>query len=363
MSLSVILMLLFTAVTGDDTASLTVRLGHDVTLPCGNVIKDQQKCDSTSWLFSRDSGSTAVELVTLGNINKNEKAKAERLNVAEDCSLVIKSVTREDVGRYTCRQYRSGEQVPEARVLLNVIDIELDEAFRFYCSVFRYGDCAHTVQWYYKGDETDISEHQQLTCTAVVIFTTPHVVQKSNIEELLYCNVTDNKSGHTQLCNSISESPCEKTGTEKEKSSTKKDEQKDDDPDTKPDWLSYVIVAAGLAAFLIILIVVVAFIGRKRTKGNKTQRDKNIGQSLNPAVTQQGPETSQEEAEHEDVVAYASISYTKKGNSRAQADGDAEGEGVTYSTVRVPSSDTEASVDPSSLYATVNKPNKRETTG
>ncbi|XP_065820155.1 uncharacterized protein [Labrus bergylta] len=296
MSLSVILMLLFTAVTGDDTASLTVRLGHDVTLPCGNVIKDQQKCDSTSWLFSRYIGSTAVELVTLGNISKNEKAKAKakRLNVSEDCSLVIKSVTHDDVGRYTCRQIRSGEQVSEARVLLNVINITSDDAYRFYCVVFRFGVCAHTVQWYYKGDETDISEHQQSICTAIVSFKT-HVVQKSNFNELLYCKVTDNKSGQTLLCNAFSKSSCEKTDTTGS-TSTGGDEMKEDD---KPNWLPYVIVAAGLAAFLIILIVVVAFIRRKRTKGNKTQTDKNI-------------------AEHEDIVAYASISYTKKGNSRAQ---------------------------------------------
>ncbi|XP_020510657.1 uncharacterized protein [Labrus bergylta] len=355
MSLSVILMLLFTAVTGDDTASLTVKDGHDVTLPCGNVIKDQQKCDSTSWLFSHDSGSTAEELVTHGNISKNKKAKAKakRLNVSEDCSLVIKSVTREDVGRYTCRQFRSGKQHGlDALLLLNVIKIDSDDPYRYYCSVFRFGVCAHTVQWYYKGDETDISEHQQVDCTAAVIFTTE--VEKSKIEELLFCNVTDKQSGQTQLCNSISKSSCDKTVN----STTKKGRFS-----TERDWLPYVIVAAGLAAFLIILIVVVAFIRRKRTKGKKTQRGKDIGQSLTPAVTQQGPETSQEETEHEDVVAYASISYTKKGNSRAQADGDAEGEGVTYSTVKVPSSDTEASVDPSSLYATVNKPNKRETTG
>nr|XP_020515491.1 uncharacterized protein LOC110004287 [Labrus bergylta] len=211
LSLIVILTLLVTAVTGDDTASLTVKHGHDVTLPCGNVIKDQQKCDSTSWLFSRDSGSTAGELVTLGNINKNEKAKAKRLNVTEDCSLVIKNVTREDIGRYTCRQFRSGEQVSDARVLLNVINIDSDDPYRYYCSVFRFGDCAHTVQWYYKGDKTDISEHQQTDCTAAVIFTTE--VEKSKIEELLFCNVTDKQSGQTQLCNVDPGSSCEKTGS------------------------------------------------------------------------------------------------------------------------------------------------------
>ncbi|XP_060907452.1 uncharacterized protein LOC132984609 isoform X2 [Labrus mixtus] len=263
LSLIVILTLLVTAVTGDDTASLTVRLGHDVTLPCGNVIKDQQKCDSTSLLFSRDSGSTAVELVTLGNINKNEKAKAKRLNVAEDCSLVIKSVTREDVGRYTCRQIRSGEQVSEARVLLNVINIELDDAFRFYCSVFSYGDCAHTVQWYYKGDETDISQHQQLTCTAVVIFTTPHVVQKSNFNELLFCNVTDKKSGQTLLCNVDPGSSCEKTGS----TSAGGNEKMEDETLKKPGWIRFIIVSVGLAVLIIIFVTISIWV---RTKEKKT---------------------------------------------------------------------------------------------
>ncbi|XP_065819955.1 uncharacterized protein [Labrus bergylta] len=273
MSLSVILMLLFTAVTGDDTASLTVRLGHDVTLPCRNVIKDQQKCDSPSWLFSRFSGSTAVELVTLGNISKNEKAKAKakRLNVSEDCSLVIKSVTHDDVGRYTCRQIRSGEQVSEARVLLNVINSTSDDAFRFSCSVFRFGDCAHTVQWYYKGDETDIAQHQQLTCTAIVSFKTPHVVQKSNFNELLFFKVTDNKSGQTLLCNAFSKSSCEKTDTTGS-TSAGGNEITEDETLKKPGWIRFIIVSVGLAVLIIIFVTSSIWV---RTKEKKTQMDHN----------------------------------------------------------------------------------------
>uniref|UniRef100_A0A3Q3EL73 Ig-like domain-containing protein n=1 Tax=Labrus bergylta TaxID=56723 RepID=A0A3Q3EL73_9LABR len=100
--------------------SFTVRVGDDVTLPCGRVTEDQPNCDQITWLFSRDIGKAAVELVTNGDLSKNAKAKAERLNVSEDCSLVIKNVTPQDVGLYTCRQFRSGEQHgPDAKVSLS----------------------------------------------------------------------------------------------------------------------------------------------------------------------------------------------------------------------------------------------------
>uniref|UniRef100_A0A3Q0RLY0 Immunoglobulin V-set domain-containing protein n=1 Tax=Amphilophus citrinellus TaxID=61819 RepID=A0A3Q0RLY0_AMPCI len=46
------------------------------------------------------------ELVTLGQIK--ETAKSDRLSVTADCSLIIKKVTDEDVGSYTCRQFRRG---------------------------------------------------------------------------------------------------------------------------------------------------------------------------------------------------------------------------------------------------------------
>ncbi|TDH00720.1 hypothetical protein EPR50_G00191420 [Perca flavescens] len=68
------------------------------------------------------------------------------------------------------------------------------------------------------------------------------------------------------------------------------------------------------------------------------------------------------QADPEDGVSYASISYTKKTNRRAQARGGDEDEddAVTYSTVKAPSSSAAAaaSADLSNLYATVNKPQK-----
>jgi len=97
-----------------------VRAGDEVTLPFDNVIDDQDKCESTEWLFSH-SGST-VTLFKDGQIHKAAKAKSDRLRVTQNCSLVIKKVTEEDAGYYTCRQIRSGiQQGPDSDVYLHVV--------------------------------------------------------------------------------------------------------------------------------------------------------------------------------------------------------------------------------------------------
>ncbi|XP_020510660.2 uncharacterized protein [Labrus bergylta] len=305
------------AVTGEDVPSFTVRVGDDVTLPCGRVTEDQPNCDQISWLFNRDIGKAAVELVTNGDLSKNAKAEAERLNVSEDCSLVIKNVTPQDVGLYTCRQFRSGEQHgPDAKVSLSVIDVESHGPVFFICSVLTYSGCWHSVEWLYKGHMKD-TDTTQRTCSADVSLPSPLPDQKSNLDESLYCKVTDVRSGQTLRLNVTHQSSHEETV-----------------------WWPF----AGLAAVLILLVIIAAFIRRKKSKGSRTQRDENI-------------------EDPEEGVAYASVIFTKNCNSKVKADDDDEGEAVTYSTVRVSSPDAEASVDPSGIYATINKPNNRETNG
>ncbi|KAJ4929429.1 hypothetical protein JOQ06_005037 [Pogonophryne albipinna] len=124
-------------------SSFTVRAGDEVTLPCKNVIDDQDECNSTSWLFIDSRGSAAVKLVHRGQIHKEAKAKSDRLRVTEKCSLVIKKVTEEDAGRYTCRQIRSGEQQgPTSRVLLSVVTMtehQDNDEVTLRCSLKTYG--------------------------------------------------------------------------------------------------------------------------------------------------------------------------------------------------------------------------------
>ncbi|XP_051265487.1 uncharacterized protein LOC127368577 isoform X15 [Dicentrarchus labrax] len=286
MSLFMILVLLFTAVTGQN--SFTVRVGDEVTLPCENVIKNQDKCDSTSWIATKSSWGTARELVTLGKISQTgiSKDKSDRLSVTENCFLVIKKVTVEDVGRYTCRQFISGQQQGSGSVVeLSVIDIEkqqYNDTVILICAVLTYGRCGHTVKWLYDEKDKNVLETLDTVCSSKVTFTT-HLNQKSNYYELFKCNVTDNKREQTLLCDVGSQSSCEKTGS---KGNNKTAE---DDTSTQ-DWWRFLIVSVGLAALLTIVVAVNIW---TKTKGNRTQMDEHIELTSNPAGTQPAPETSQ----------------------------------------------------------------------
>ncbi|XP_039662034.1 uncharacterized protein LOC120562387 [Perca fluviatilis] len=267
----------------------------------------------------------------------------------------MKNVTEEDVGRYTCRQFnKSGgpQQGPDAVVHLSVVNMEeqknTDDTVTLICSVLTYAGCDHTVKWLYEGNE-NVVEIPSHTCSASVSFP-PHLNQK-----LLKCNVTDKKNGNTLLCNVGPQSSCKKTGNTTVGT----------DNTPTPDRLVYMGVAVGVTALLAAIIIVVV-IRRKKTKSNKTQTNENIGLSLNPAENQSAPETSQDMADPEGGVFYASVSHTKKSSSRAQArgkddDDDDDDDAVTYSTVKAPpppSAAAASSADVSDLYATINKPNQ-----
>ena len=174
-----------------------------------------------------------------------------------NCSLVIRKISVDDVGRYTCRQFIKSEipvqQGPDALVLLSVINSEylhhnvfklsyqkyilkhydyvrklilllfsfspsspvieekMNDIVTLSCAVLTYRGCGHTVKWLYEGNKSDV-EILQPSCSARVTFTALNLNQKSKYFESLKCNVTDKKSGETLLCNAGPQSSCEKTG-------------------------------------------------------------------------------------------------------------------------------------------------------
>ncbi|XP_041661978.1 uncharacterized protein LOC121521867 [Cheilinus undulatus] len=263
------LMLLCTApsaVSGDNTASVTVGFWENVTLPCGNVNKNQQNCDSTSWIYSPRFDVASEELITHGKISsKIAEAKSERLRVKEDCSLVIKHVTREDVGRYTCRQFTPGEQDSDALVFLSVITTDPVDSFRIFCSVFSYGPCEHTIQWYYTVDDNEISVIHY-SCSAIVTFTTHAGIPEY---DQLVCNVTDKKSGQTLQCDAIFGS-CQKSESKGDTSSEKEGNNPPPYTETPGLMLRFIIVSVGFAALILAVVTVSIW---TRIKGNKTQID------------------------------------------------------------------------------------------
>ncbi|XP_062292871.1 uncharacterized protein LOC133997317 isoform X1 [Scomber scombrus] len=386
MFLFLILGLQFTAVTGQTSLDITVRDGDEATLSCENVMTDQDKCNSTNWIFV-STNTAVVELIKLGQIGENAKDKSDRLSVTADCSLVIKKVTVEDVGQYTCRQFKSGQRRGRDSVVdLSVVSMtehKDNDEVKLSCSVSTYDGCRHTVKWLYRGSDLDINTRDvqipQSTCSATVVLLTSHLIYTSN-SKFLQCEVTDIDSGKVQLYHFSPQLSGEATTTEPATTATQED-VKATPPTTKstiqsrakaattktpaatdatapPGTLSspvwWLLVAVASAALIVAAVVVVVAIRRKKTTGNNTQMIQGL--SLNPAVTQSGLETSQDTVDPEDGVSYASISYTKKTNSKAWVCGD-DDDAVTYSTVKVSSSSAGASTDPSNLYATVNKPN------
>ncbi|XP_044185749.1 uncharacterized protein LOC122965660 [Thunnus albacares] len=168
---------------------------------------DQEKCDSTTWIFSGSGSTAAVELIELGQIDENVKAKSDRLSVTANCSLVIKKVTVEDVGRYTCRQFKSGQQQgQDSQVHLSVVTMtehKNTDKVTLNCSVSTYGQCRQTVKWVYEGNYWDVNtqhmKKSQSSCFANVTLTTSHLAETSKYSELFKCNVTDIHTGKVQL--------------------------------------------------------------------------------------------------------------------------------------------------------------------
>lgn len=80
-----------------------------ITLSCENLVKTQQGCKRTVWLFGRSKST--LELVYDGQIQSH---KPGRLSLSENCSLTIKNLRDEDAGLYACRQFNSaGAQIRE----------------------------------------------------------------------------------------------------------------------------------------------------------------------------------------------------------------------------------------------------------
>ncbi|KAM4521538.1 uncharacterized protein PAE49_001602 [Odontesthes bonariensis] len=119
LSLFLTWMLQLTALT-QQFPNKDVTVGDDVTLPCEGFKEFHDECNSTTWLFTVPGAAAAVQLFEHGKVHSAAQTKADRLNVTASCSLVIKKVTGEDAGHYTCRQFKSGQQVTDSTVKLSV---------------------------------------------------------------------------------------------------------------------------------------------------------------------------------------------------------------------------------------------------
>ncbi|XP_054475019.1 uncharacterized protein LOC129107542 [Anoplopoma fimbria] len=283
--------------TGQLSPSFTVRDGDEVTLPCNNVLEDHKNCDTTTWNFGH-SRSRAVALVKDGKIGETAKAKSDRLSVSENCSLVIKNVTDEDVGLYVCRQFRSGPQEgPDAVVLLSVVTMtehkDTDEV-TLNCSVSSNEGCRHTVKWLLQGLYVD-KDHKDLKtstspCRASLMFLTSHYVYTSR-DKTVKCEVTEGdkvkqfpfniwpsgekKGDAATTTTTTSPTTTLSTSTTRNKSGVTNNKTSENNRNVKkPEgWWRFIVVPVGLAALIISVVTVNVW---TRTHVNKTRMNGNI---------------------------------------------------------------------------------------
>ncbi|XP_039874541.1 uncharacterized protein LOC120725576 isoform X1 [Simochromis diagramma] len=204
------LMLMIQIAVSVTEASMFMKVGDDVTLPCVNVIDEQNNCDGTTWVFTSRNRET-VELITLGQIGEQAKTKSDRLRVTVNCSLLIKKLTVEDVGFYYCRQYKLDKiqsthtQVHQSLVDLSVITLtehKDTDTVTLSCSVLTYEQCHHTVKWLLEGRDVDKENKEIVTsqthCAATVSFLKYNYLYSSR-HKILKCEVTDTNTRRVQL--------------------------------------------------------------------------------------------------------------------------------------------------------------------
>ncbi|XP_077949616.1 uncharacterized protein LOC120814399 isoform X4 [Gasterosteus aculeatus] len=351
-SLLLILMLQFTEAATEQR--LTVRDGDEVTLPCNSVTEDQNNCDSTEWLFYRSRSTPAVVLVKNGQIDDEAKAESDRLSVSQNCSLVMKKVTRGDVCRYVCKQVRPGGH-EDAEVLLSVVSMTEEtnrDEVTLRCSVWTNERCEHTVKWMNGGQDVDKDKEVKTSpslCSASLSFKTSHFFYTSSFTSLT-CEVTDGDKV-MQFSPSGEDTTTTTTGDTKAGDTTTTSAIRE--ASAEPQIWVYVLSAVVLVALLIIIVFVVKW---KINKGNTTRTNNNDVPTAPPAaeapltdvsMSLSGHVVSSMQAGPEDGVSYATISYTQKADSKAQGRSNHGDDAVTYSTVKA------SSADPSNVYASI----------
>ncbi|XP_076011076.1 uncharacterized protein LOC143004098 isoform X1 [Genypterus blacodes] len=352
-------LLLTAAAQQHSVSSFIVRKGDAVTLPCKNVISGQVKCGLTTWTFNHFIYSGTVEVIKLG------ESPSDRVRVTADCSLTIKRVTEEDVGRYYCQQYKPGNKVgldSEVYVsLVHTTEHADDDRVTLTCSLRTYRQ--HTLRWLYNGahlvrntEDIQISSSSSSPCYSSYpcSITANFMTSNEKYKEQLKCEVRDLHTQAVQVFSfthqSSDETKTSATPITTTTSATSPGSNRETN-NTLSVLLPYVSGGAGLGA-LLLAVVLICYWKRR----HKLPKD-DIG--LSPAVS--NPGANQNMTHPDDEVAYASISHAQqmKTNDKARFRRNPHGEddAVTYAAVNISSSPAAALSDPTNLYASVNKEN------
>ncbi|XP_027895399.1 uncharacterized protein LOC114158255 isoform X1 [Xiphophorus couchianus] len=343
--LVLVLVLQLTEIRGTFSPRFVVRDGDDVTLPCENMRDEQDTCEKTNWLFS-NSPDASVTVST----DRQVSGKTERLEVAADCSLVIKNVSHEDVGFYTCRtSHINHNQDAHAHLfLLTMTEKKEGDQVKFSCFVAAKETCKHTVEWMYERKAVNDTMIMKTSgCSVTAVIPESFLKNKPKYREMISCKVKADSTERDQLfplSPQTAGNDVSMTSAEGRKANETQPALKNASTTPLNLWL-YVVVSLGSVALIVTVLMITLW---KRREEERLIILQDVEQSLNSAVVLSSPGNGPNMADPEDEVLYATICHTEKAKSKTWDD-EKPGDSVTYSCVKVDS--PAGSCDPDSLNA------------
>ncbi|XP_067429386.1 uncharacterized protein [Thunnus thynnus] len=270
LELILILVLQFEGISGADIF-LYHRPGDEAILPCDDVSSSDRVCSTVNWLYSRDLSPT-FDLVQNGNVVKNS-ARAARMSLDTNCSLVINNITAEDGGLYTCQQRDKGEINVHLSVMTILpsppdADPKRDGKVTLDCSLLRFrslGCRPNSFRWVDEtgtvllGEGVGYEFIGQTNCVSVLT-----VKRQSGHNRRYTCQWMNNKNKVQIEAHYTPDFTEGINDDQPEKSST----------GCTTDWspLDYVMLTLRIAGLLLITVIVVLLI---KGRGNKTPPDEN----------------------------------------------------------------------------------------
>ncbi|XP_036066492.1 obscurin-like [Oryzias melastigma] len=300
----------------EKTERLYERVGDDVVLPCRVKSSSSSSCSIVNWLYPKDSRGASIEELFKGKVDQGS-ARASRLKMSSDCSLIIRNITDEDAGQYNCSLGNWNGH--DASVFLNVLSISKDSRevnprgngdITLQCSLNRYDKripCKeNSIIWrdergsHLTGEGVWFEFRGQTNCVSVL--TVKH--QSGNNKRFTCKFIEDNRVKIDAVYSlDLSESPQSNTP---------------------------IIIGAVVGVVLVLLVVVTVLLCRtKRAKITRDQDGETDFQKPTPHIRE--PEI---DLQTESDLAYATVIHSKSKSSSKITINSKECE-VTYSSIKM----------------------------
>ncbi|XP_078798813.1 uncharacterized protein LOC101155651 isoform X2 [Oryzias latipes] len=290
------------------TKHLYQRVGDDVLLPC-RTKSSSSSCSDVTWLYQKDPDAASITEVKNGNVVQSS-ARASRLSVSSDCSLLVTNITDEDAGRFLCQLRNKNE----FEVYLNTLSISKDPpevdprgngSVTLQCSLNRHDKTIlckqNSIIWvdetgsHLSGEGVGFEFRGQRNCVSVL--TVKH--QSGNNKRFTCKFVEDEVQIDAVYVLDFSESP---------------------------QSITVIIIGAVVGVVLVLLVVFSILLFRSRRA--KVTEDQKRGTNFQKQTLQNTEPQSEQESE----LTYAAVNHSKpKASSKITIKEEGE---VTYSAIK-----------------------------